>query len=81
MKEITLKAMAKINLGLDVIRRREDGYHEVRMIMQTVNLYDELTSGRNTASKKDCPFILRKKYLLLQEWREEAPMPPPRSPV
>ena len=35
--------MAKINLGLDVIRRREDGYHEVRMIMQTVNLYDELT--------------------------------------
>ena len=43
MKEITLKAMAKINLGLDVIRRREDGYHEVRMIMQTVNLYDELT--------------------------------------
>lgn len=43
MEEITLKAMAKINLGLDVIRRREDGYHEVRMIMQTVNLYDELT--------------------------------------
>ena len=37
MEEITLKAMAKINLGLDVIRRREDGYHEVRMIMQTVN--------------------------------------------
>ena len=30
MEEITLKAMAKINLGLDVIRRREDGYHEVR---------------------------------------------------
>lgn len=43
MEEITLKAMAKINLGLDVIRRREDGYHEVRMIMQTINLYDELT--------------------------------------
>ena len=36
MESITLKAMAKINLGLDVIRRREDGYHEVRMIMQTV---------------------------------------------
>ena len=31
-----LRAMAKINLGLDVIRKREDGYHEVRMIMQTV---------------------------------------------
>lgn len=43
MKEIDLKAMAKINLSLDVVRRREDGYHEVRMIMQTVNLYDEIT--------------------------------------
>jgi 4-diphosphocytidyl-2-C-methyl-D-erythritol kinase len=38
-----LKAMAKINLGLDVVRKREDGYHEVRMIMQTVQLHDELT--------------------------------------
>lgn len=42
MKQIRLKAMAKINLGLDVVRKREDGYHEVRMIMQTVNLYDRL---------------------------------------
>lgn len=41
------KAYAKINLGLDVIRKRPDGYHEVRMIMQMVDLYDELTiSGR-----------------------------------
>ena len=40
MDEITLKALAKINLGLDVVRRREDGYHEVRMIMQTIHLYD-----------------------------------------
>ena len=46
MESITLKAMAKINLGLDVIRRREDGYHEVRMIMQTVGLYDELSFRR-----------------------------------
>jgi 4-diphosphocytidyl-2-C-methyl-D-erythritol kinase len=37
-----LRAMAKINLGLDVLRKREDGYHEVRMIMQTVQLYDQL---------------------------------------
>ncbi len=37
-----LRAYAKINLGLDVIRRREDGYHEVKMIMQTVDLYDQL---------------------------------------
>jgi 4-diphosphocytidyl-2-C-methyl-D-erythritol kinase len=42
MKEITLKALAKINLGLDVVRRREDGYHEVKMVMQTIHLYDTL---------------------------------------
>ena len=42
MDNITLKALAKINLGLDVVRRREDGYHEVRMIMQTIHLYDKL---------------------------------------
>lgn len=37
-----LRALAKVNLGLDVVRKREDGYHEVRMIMQTINVYDEL---------------------------------------
>lgn len=42
MDTIKLKALAKINLGLDVVRRREDGYHEVRMIMQTIHLYDQL---------------------------------------
>ena len=42
MNEISKKAYAKINLGLDVIRRREDGYHELKMIMQTINLYDQL---------------------------------------
>ena len=43
MRQINLKAYAKINLGLDVLRRREDGYHDVRMIMQNVSLYDKLT--------------------------------------
>lgn len=42
MDNISLKALAKINLGLDVVRRRDDGYHEVRMIMQTINLFDRL---------------------------------------
>lgn len=41
--QITRKAYAKINLGLDVVRRLENGYHEVRMIMQTVGIYDVLT--------------------------------------
>lgn len=38
--------MAKINLGLDVVRRREDGYHEVRMIMQTIRMYDSIELTR-----------------------------------
>lgn len=40
---ITRKAYAKINLGLDVLRKRADGYHEMKMIMQTVGIYDVLT--------------------------------------
>ncbi len=43
MDKITLKALAKINLGLDVIRKREDGYHDVRMIMQTIHLFDKVS--------------------------------------
>lgn len=46
MKELRLKALAKVNLGLDVLRRREDGYHEVRMVMQTIRLYDRLILRR-----------------------------------
>lgn len=46
MDKIQLKALAKINLGLDVLRRREDGYHEVKMIMQTISLCDELELRR-----------------------------------
>lgn len=42
MNVIHVRAHAKINLGLDVIRKREDGYHEVKMIMQTIGLYDKL---------------------------------------
>lgn len=43
MDSISLRAMAKINLGLDVLRKREDGYHDVRMIMQTIELFDTIT--------------------------------------
>ena len=42
MNPIVRKAYAKINLGLDVVRRRPDGYHEVKMVMQTISLHDEL---------------------------------------
>ena len=43
MDTIDLKALAKINIGLDVTGIRDDGYHEVRMIMQTVNLFDKVS--------------------------------------
>lgn len=46
MNQTTQKAYAKINLGLDVLRRREDGYHEVKMIMQTVDICDDLVFQR-----------------------------------
>jgi len=60
-KSITLKAFAKINLGLDVIRRREDGYHEVCMVMQRLNLYDTITIKK---IKKDAIIIKTNKSFL-----------------
>lgn len=45
-QELTLKAHGKINLGLDVVGRMENGYHEVRMVMQSVELADTVTMRR-----------------------------------
>jgi len=47
MEEISLRAYAKVNLGLDVIKKRTDNYHEVNMIMQSVSLYDEVTISKS----------------------------------
>ena len=61
MNSYQIKAYAKINLGLDVVRRLENGYHEVKMVMQTVGIYDELTLTRTeegitvTTDKKELP--------------------------
>ena len=52
MNSIWINAPAKINIGLDVLRRREDGYHEVKMIMQSIRLFDRLT-----LTKSDKPGI------------------------
>ena len=41
-ENMRLRAMAKVNLGLDAVRKREDGYHDVRMVMQTIRMYDLL---------------------------------------
>lgn len=61
MNSIIVKAYAKINLGLDVLRRREDGYHDVRMIMQTLNLYDTMTIKKTNAKqiflKTNLPYL------------------------
>lgn len=42
MDKLELKALAKINLGLDVLGRRDNGYHDVKMVMQTIYLYDDV---------------------------------------
>lgn len=42
MKSISLKAPAKVNYRLDVLRRRADGYHELRMVMQRIDLCDDI---------------------------------------
>lgn len=47
MEQLQIQAPAKINLGLDIIKKRKDGYHEVKMIMQTLNLFDILTIKKN----------------------------------
>jgi len=62
MRFITVKSRAKINLSLDVIGKRTDGYHEVQMIMQQVNLFDEIKVIENKDNNRitvtsNCDFI------------------------
>lgn len=59
MKQITVLAPAKINLALDVTGVRQDGYHTLDMIMQTVNLYEVITLRKATGVKLKCniPYV------------------------
>lgn len=61
MNSITVKAYAKINLGLDVLRKREDGYHDVCMIMQSLDLYDTIKiskiSSKNITLKTNLTYL------------------------
>lgn len=61
MNTIQMKAFGKVNLGLDVVRRRADGYHEVRMIMQTVQLFDKVSIEKRSKAgiriKTNLPFL------------------------
>mgnify|MGYP000542902157 CR=1 FL=1 len=73
MKEISVKALAKINLGLDVVRRREDGYHEVKMVMQTIHLFDRLemkkTAGGITMTTNENNLVYKAAKLLMDEFQ------------
>ncbi|MGN0142811.1 MAG: 4-(cytidine 5'-diphospho)-2-C-methyl-D-erythritol kinase [Roseburia sp.] len=74
MKDISVKALAKINLGLDVVRRREDGYHEVRMVMQTIHLFDRLEITKNQSGEitisTNLPFLPTNKSNLVYKAAE-----------
>lgn len=61
MEKIILKPLAKINLGLDIIGVREDGYHEMRMIMQSLALHDQMvmqiTDENRIRLKTNVPYL------------------------
>ncbi len=61
MDQISLRAFAKINLGLDVLGRRDNGYHDVRMVMQNVRIFDRImirkTEEPGFLLETDVPFI------------------------
>ena len=61
MASITVLAPAKLNLSLDVLGKREDGYHEIKMVMQSVSLADEVTitvePGEGIALRTDLGFL------------------------
>ncbi len=48
MSKFIVKARAKINLSLDIVSKRENGYHNLRMIMHTVNLFDDITFSESS---------------------------------
>ena len=51
MNTIKIKCPAKINLTLEVLNKREDGFHNIKSIMQTINLYDFLTISLEESEK------------------------------
>ena len=58
MTQVKVKAPAKINLSLDIVGRRPDGYHTVAMVLQAVSLYDTLTFTLDDASGSDAVSII-----------------------
>jgi 4-diphosphocytidyl-2-C-methyl-D-erythritol kinase len=83
MERLMLKSPAKINLFLQVLKKRDDGYHEIRTLMQAVELYDELTLEKTargisvTCDHPNCPsdqrnLAFQASALLLRERRFEG---------
>lgn len=82
MDKLTIKSPAKINLSLEVLKKREDGYHQIRTLMQAVGLLDELTLEKRpegvaiSSDHPGCPadetnLAFKAASLLLQEAREK----------
>lgn len=82
MDQLTLKSPAKINLSLEVLKKREDGYHQIRSLMQAVDLSDELTLKKRpkgvviSSDHPGCPadetnLAFKAASLLLQEERKD----------
>ena len=65
MDNISLKAYAKVNLSLDILARRDDGYHELCMIMQSVGIYDKVNLTK--LRQKDIKISSNIKNLCLPE--------------
>lgn len=59
-----IKAYAKINLSLDIVGKRKDGYHLLEMIMQTIDVYDEITVEKQ---EKDIKIRCNKTYVPTDE--------------
>ena len=82
MDKLTLKSPAKINLSLEVLKKREDGFHQIRSLMQAVDLFDELTLKKRpkgvviSSDHPGCPadetnLAFKAASLLLQEERKD----------
>ena len=54
MRRVALPAYAKLNLTLDILRKREDGYHDLRMVMQSVELHDDVSVTMTESGEIEC---------------------------
>jgi 4-diphosphocytidyl-2C-methyl-D-erythritol kinase len=81
---IAIDAPAKLNLGLEVLGRREDGFHEIATIFLAIDLHDSLTltSSDRLILRSDDPRLSGEENLILRALRElRGPSPPTPSPV